>query len=470
MPQGHQTYHGAAVESRRQSSGPNDASTLPSATNADDSIVLSDLVRSGEASRLRRRGALRLDRNSLASGHAHHRRLSFESDFESDDGSWTSRPHTRWLSGVSEHSQESEDDAEYVLVCGAEVEGQGSDCYGPYEPSILPIDPSRRPRRQSYTRPTNGCGTFVHLSASPSINCRRGPGKTYIARGPATDSVVHLDPEYFDAFPGVKFERNSCGCVKEGVGCAVCGNALGTRWRLCKAMAAGQRKAPWRSSGEEEAELFTFFATAVTARQEESYTKPSLRASSAATLSAKPSQEWSSNRGVDPPRYPENDWLGALSNHYDSPQPGLAISVEVTSSISYSARRRSAPDLDSTMSTVEAERPPLFPSHSAPAAVFAYHLTASPESISQPLPDEDLGPAVVRRDASDSSSSVSSSSSGDSFADRRPSTPAFAPTNPVIDQASVMDGSDESHYAYPGMSLFEQQVGSPSSRRFRPRV
>ncbi|KAJ3512596.1 hypothetical protein NMY22_g15287 [Coprinellus aureogranulatus] len=132
------TYRSATVESHRRPT-PNDTPTM---INADDSIVLSDLVRSGEASRLRRRGAMRLDRNSLASGHAyHHRHLSFESEFDdeshSSDG-WTSRPHSRWLGGVTEH-EESDDEAEYVLVCGAEVDGE---CYfddlsGPYEPSIL---------------------------------------------------------------------------------------------------------------------------------------------------------------------------------------------------------------------------------------------------------------------------------------------------------------------------------------------
>src|SRR3954447_15364031 len=35
--------------------------TSPTVTDADDSIVLSDLVRTGEASRLRRRGAMRLE-------------------------------------------------------------------------------------------------------------------------------------------------------------------------------------------------------------------------------------------------------------------------------------------------------------------------------------------------------------------------------------------------------------------------
>ena len=40
---------------------PSVAAQGPQLTDADDSIVLSDLVRTGEASRLRRRGALRLD-------------------------------------------------------------------------------------------------------------------------------------------------------------------------------------------------------------------------------------------------------------------------------------------------------------------------------------------------------------------------------------------------------------------------
>ena len=42
----------------------------PQVTDADDSIVLADLVRTGEASRLRRRGAMRLDHNPGGAGRA----------------------------------------------------------------------------------------------------------------------------------------------------------------------------------------------------------------------------------------------------------------------------------------------------------------------------------------------------------------------------------------------------------------
>jgi len=48
-----------------------------------------------------------------------------------------------------------------------------------------------------------------------------------------------MDASYFDRKAVVKILRSACGCVREGVGCAVCGNTLGTRYNPCQAAAEG---------------------------------------------------------------------------------------------------------------------------------------------------------------------------------------------------------------------------------------
>ncbi|KAF6748912.1 hypothetical protein DFP72DRAFT_550533 [Ephemerocybe angulata] len=491
--------------------------STPTITDADDSIVLSDIVRTGEASRLRRRGALRLDRNSLGS---HHRHLSFDSEFDDHDSNWSSQEegglyhrgeqstHSRWTSG----DDEDDSDDEYVLVCGAEMDPSSmsscsSDGYEPFRPSILPVEPTNHTRRSSYSRPTNGCGAILHLSASPSIHFRRGHGNTYIARGRATETVVPLSTEYFDSWPDLRFENNACGCIKEGVGCSACGNPLGTRWKFCKVMAERQEKILRRTSGRrrahlqadsalyrdgrwaasgpsrdpcplyeqfaasthpedpdsgDEAELFTFFSSAVTPRLEHVNAEPS-RQTLHRTLSAKPSQEWPTGVTLipEPSQPPEFDWLRVISAHHargdreverrNAYPVAINVQVSVESSVSYTDQLRSDSESESTSIIEGPRRPTLFPSRSAPAT-YGYPLTDSPESIASPLPPASHQD-VFEHPASDPSSSAPSSPS--SFGYQQPVTIFPVGDSPLV--FSTPELSDDVLPA-PSLSFYESQV------------
>jgi hypothetical protein len=216
------------------------SSTDPVITDADDSIVLSDLVRTGEASRLRRRGAMRLEH-----GHGNHvggsaiipsppaiavaqptwddpiRVLGTEGEI--DEGRMTQ---------FTREARRSDADGDthhvfgYTLFCGGETSSLEMDTgdTSPFEPSPLPAFPplpgsssdtsTRRSSRRS--RVTNGCGALLHTHAGP----RKRLG-VWTAKSAATDVVIGMDSCYFDRAAVAKIVRSSCGCVREGVGCAV---------------------------------------------------------------------------------------------------------------------------------------------------------------------------------------------------------------------------------------------------------
>ena len=250
-------------------------SYLAHVSDADESIVLSDLVRSGEVSRLRRRGAiairdmtvpqspvpLALTAPPTTSGVPRHSsespppltRTPPEPDLsETDDddaeqrqggvGRWffRSRLNLRELSTsdfndpdpllfpqeVDVRPEDDDDDSSYVLFCGGRL--RESDWYSP--PNLpRPLDtptrfrasafrsppPTRRPSF-SRARRTNGCGVLIHLNAQP----RRRQG-TWVACGAAAETVVRMDARYFDCCAPVKMIKSACGCVREGVGCRV---------------------------------------------------------------------------------------------------------------------------------------------------------------------------------------------------------------------------------------------------------
>jgi hypothetical protein len=243
-------------------------------SDVDTSIVLSDLVRSGEVSRLRRRGAIAIrdipppqspvqlplttpplpPTTSGTSRHSSTAQPHPEPDLsETDDddveqrqrgvGRWffRSRLNSRELSTSDFNepdpllfSPESEvrledegEDSSYVLFCGGRM--RESDWYGSPPSLPQPHDPPARirasafrpqpaARRPSHTRArrTNGCGALIHLHAQP----RRRQG-TWVASGAAAETVVRMDPRYFECCPSVKMIKSACGCVREGVGCRV---------------------------------------------------------------------------------------------------------------------------------------------------------------------------------------------------------------------------------------------------------
>ncbi|KAL4243756.1 hypothetical protein ABKN59_010483 [Abortiporus biennis] len=317
----------------------------PEIRDVDDSIVLSDLVRTGEASRLRRRGAMRLDNN-----HTHHRSTSSSSTSNLNPSSnallnsypinmvrqqplssipvrpstppWalpTNSANTSstsaaglddfgdpdpylapvnpadtewrdWINvnlgpgaegslgsssstvtgGIAEVGQGTipnnnttdKDEKSFVLFCGgssldgSESEDDDDDDYfcptqrkkKRFEQSLFPTccpssshhthtrkhhisRPSKRPRPSS----SNGCGAVLHFRAYPQKT--RG---VWVAKEEAnTEVVIGMDPKYFDRDVVAKMMKSACGCVREGIGCSVCGNTLGTRYLPCQAASEG---------------------------------------------------------------------------------------------------------------------------------------------------------------------------------------------------------------------------------------
>jgi hypothetical protein len=211
-------------------------------TDADDSIVLSDLVRTGEASRLRRRGAIALNRdghNRLRSGRGGRQRPQREpswggarSDWNDDRDAWGEGPHWQdrglddaaW--GWPRTADEEEDDKDkpflgyFNLYCGGKEDHIPSTWTSKsFEPSILPLDSLSKSTPKQPSRPrTNGCGALLttHATLSPHGHV----WNSIVASSPV---VVPLDAEFFDNLPKFPLDvrMTRCGCRKEGIGCAV---------------------------------------------------------------------------------------------------------------------------------------------------------------------------------------------------------------------------------------------------------
>ncbi|KAH9919693.1 uncharacterized protein B0H18DRAFT_1086571 [Fomitopsis serialis] len=228
----------------------------PQPTDADDSIVLSDLVRTGEASRLRRRGAMRIDHGQSGAPRPSPPsnalppavRPSGGSRFVVEPAMWA--PSQGW--GPPDPSVEDElfNGGEWREWAGddrAEDEGradgaQDDDEEGfllghPYRPSLFPVSsagsPSTRGAERTERR-SNGCGALVHMRAFP-----QGPRGLWVGKQEASDIVVGLEANYFERSVVAKMMKSACGCVREGIACAVCGNTLGTRYLPCQAASEG---------------------------------------------------------------------------------------------------------------------------------------------------------------------------------------------------------------------------------------
>ncbi|KAJ3486859.1 hypothetical protein NLJ89_g11772 [Agrocybe chaxingu] len=222
--------------SASSASSSSSSSSYPQPRDADDTIVLSDLLRTGEASRLRRRGAMRIDHNALhpdgSRAPAAAERQNWDSDYEMDqvlvDGHFgrryprrrrSSRRYGPYTTAVPPRQEQQPDEYVYTLVCGAEVTSCDFDDTEPFKPSVLPLYPpsasSSSAAKQDVKRST-GCGAVIHVRAAP-----RPRVSVWAARSAATDAVVPLDACYFDTREAARFVRSSCGCVKEGVGCAM---------------------------------------------------------------------------------------------------------------------------------------------------------------------------------------------------------------------------------------------------------
>ncbi|QRV76436.1 hypothetical protein RhiJN_04451 [Ceratobasidium sp. AG-Ba] len=198
------------------------------------------LHNAGQASRLRRRGAIRSvgSRTDLfissAPQQQHHSfgRESADAVLVGALRAATAQRGTRWVicGGPNEEATDGEEDE--WMEAGHE----------PYWPSPLPMDidlsPKSRPRGfgrapSRATRPIeNGCGAVLHYSALSvprvsSCAARIDPDDEDAAVGPLPESS-HPVPR----------PASTCGCVRERVGCLRCGNEVGVRYRPCERHAA----------------------------------------------------------------------------------------------------------------------------------------------------------------------------------------------------------------------------------------
>ncbi|GBE80198.1 hypothetical protein SCP_0214080 [Sparassis crispa] len=273
MPQVYRRHseYSQRPETRRRSS------VAPQPIDADDSIVLSDLVRTGEASRLRRRGAMRIDHARappappyMSSSNSAPRpivvvpsrtptppyvptELAGEDEYTYSGGEWRDWNVDDRGEGsgaargaqTEEQRREGEEEEEFMLFCGGEEWGPSA-VTGLHGPSFAPSPlPGRSRSRSASTsasgrassqaaRRTNGCGALVHMRAYP-----QRPRGVWVGKEEATEVVVGLDASYFERSVVAKMMKSACGCVREGIGCAVCGNTLGTRYMPCQAASEG---------------------------------------------------------------------------------------------------------------------------------------------------------------------------------------------------------------------------------------
>lgn len=206
----------------------------------DDGIVLSDLVRTGEASRLRRRGAMRIDHAAREGGalpvqspanhpsgqdmqttqsvpnlNAFWRQdqdgAADEEDSPSYTGEWPDERDTQADDPDDPEGLEKSTHT-FVIYCGAEEPNLPSSTT-PYLTPPLPSYPRQPPRPRTF-QTSNGCGAVVHTAAVPRRRCG-----IWTARFVGTDAIIEMDSQYFDRSVVARMMKSPCGCVREGIGC-----------------------------------------------------------------------------------------------------------------------------------------------------------------------------------------------------------------------------------------------------------
>ncbi|THH32595.1 hypothetical protein EUX98_g1596 [Antrodiella citrinella] len=445
----------------------------PIAVDADDSIVLSDLIRTGETSRLRRRGAMRLDHaarpasGSLTNFLAPQQATEEEEENESpvfiggvdrDDeyygfgtsGGGGGQEWREWATeaaaqgpyagagptgpgGMQASDLRDRDDNEqpFSLFCGAPIppdqDPHERDLH--WSPSILPStshshsDTHTGASSPHHLPPTNGCGALIHQRAFP-----QKPRPVWVGKEEATDVVVSLDARYFDSAVVAKMMKSACGCIREGVGCAVCGNPLGTRYMPCQAASDGIFSAPNTSSSTPSSSRLSSISRPTRAPRAPHPSsprywncRPARAASSSSPLRGDKRSSASSDSSNSKRFYvytffsdrvrsePVHDWEEYEPPHHHAaaaalpvqssqpPQPSQRRPVPVRSqTIRPRADSQSTPSLPASFLALLSPQTPTFPSSSGPtsgpssgytsgAGSTSRVLTASPTPISFPV-------------------------------------------------------------------------------------
>ncbi|KAJ7451280.1 hypothetical protein B0H11DRAFT_2076371 [Mycena galericulata] len=126
-----------------------------------------------------------------------------------------------------------------ALSCGAEHEADPAtdDWWDARRPAVVPFLPWPSEQPQDRTEPqrpprrSTGCGARVHPRAYAA---RDGGHWVGYVDGMERTVVIRLDGQYFRKRSALGLGGAACGCVADGVGCAVCGNALGALHIPCR--------------------------------------------------------------------------------------------------------------------------------------------------------------------------------------------------------------------------------------------
>ncbi|KAH8830824.1 hypothetical protein DL96DRAFT_977101 [Flagelloscypha sp. PMI_526] len=132
-----------------------------------------------------------------------------------------------------------------TLFCGSVASNASSDhsqSSGSFHQSLFPemMDEEEECLDARSVPVSNGCGALIHLRGVPKARLGVFTAKSLATRE-EEEVLAPLDARYFvdlDLTIGgngsVQFVRSSCGCERIGIGCAVCGNPLGTRFKPCR--------------------------------------------------------------------------------------------------------------------------------------------------------------------------------------------------------------------------------------------
>ncbi|KAJ7138875.1 hypothetical protein C8R46DRAFT_1136432 [Mycena filopes] len=131
-----------------------------------------------------------------------------------------------------------------ALFCGREYDSSELALDPAQEPTAAaphpqflpcPSPPPERPRKRQ--KRSNGCGAVVHSTGREAVRWRA-------PLAGVSPNVIPLERAYFTpgAATALNIHEDACGCAIRGVGCKICGNALGALDTPCVIHAEGRRR------------------------------------------------------------------------------------------------------------------------------------------------------------------------------------------------------------------------------------
>ncbi|KAJ6609527.1 hypothetical protein B0H10DRAFT_2438488 [Mycena sp. CBHHK59/15] len=125
---------------------------------------------------------------------------------------------------------------------------------------MLPMPLESAPPPPKRQRKSNGCGALVHPAAAASQSRVWRAAEVKGSR-----VIVPLEDRYFtdDMRSTLLLSEQNCGCSRKGVGCSVCGNALGALFIPCTTHVIPPRRRPTNRSTPRIQGYYAFLPTAV---------------------------------------------------------------------------------------------------------------------------------------------------------------------------------------------------------------